>query len=49
MHICFGFDETKLTKENYMENFDRLWNITAKNETEFSDCTDKYGHVESAY
>ena len=31
-----------------MENFGRFENITSKNETEFSDCADKYGRVESA-
>ena len=31
-----------------MENFDRFWNMTSKNETEFSECADNYGHVESA-
>ena len=31
-----------------MKNFGRFYNITSKNETDFSDCPDKYGKVESA-
>ena len=31
-----------------MEDYSRFQNIISKNETEFSDCADKYGHVESA-
>ena len=48
-HI-FVLDLTKinLQSENYMENFGWFYNITSKNETEFSDCADKYGNVESA-
>ena len=38
----------KLQRENFMENFGWLQNITSKNETKFSDCSGKYGHVESA-
>ena len=26
-----------------MKNFGRFYNITSKNETDFSDCPDKYG------
>ena len=37
-----------LQRESYMENFDWIQNVTSKNQTEFSDCADKYGHVESA-
>ena len=35
-----------LQSENYIEKFGRLSKITSKNATEFSDCADKYGHVE---
>ena len=47
-HI-FVLDLTKinLQSENYRENFG-FYNITSKNETEFSGCADKYGNVESA-
>ena len=31
-----------------MQNFGWGLNKTSKNETEFSDCVNKYGHVESA-
>ena len=31
-----------------MENLGQFSNITSRHETEFSDCPDKYGHVESA-
>ena len=48
-HI-FVLDLTKinLQSENYRENFGWFYNITSKNETEFSGCADKYGNVESA-
>ena len=38
----------KLQSKNYMENFGRFYNKASKNETEFSDCPDKYGNVDSA-
>ena len=32
-----------------MENFGQFYNITSKNETDFSGCAKKYCKVESAY
>ena len=31
-----------------MKNFSLFLNITSKNKTEFSDCTDRYNNVETA-
>ena len=48
IYICFGFDEIKLMKEKLHGGLWPVLNITSKNKTEFSDCAERYGHLESA-
>ena len=48
IYICFGFDETKLTK---WKLYGELWAVLQynfKELQEFSECRFKYGSVESA-